>query len=410
MPLSKEVAMPATPPVAMGETAIAAIKQYFAKAIGYEKAVLKDKDPEDLHQMRVNMRRLRTALQVFAPAIALPPAAQEAAVAKVARRLGALRDLDVTAALLAEQYLPDLPAPEGRCLKKALKSLGKKRQRTYKRVKATLKGDRYRELKKALNAWGNTPSCTVTASLPLETMLPDLTLPLVSQLWLHPGWLIATEMVAGQPRPQAQLEAAVIDRCVTESSPILHSLRKQVKRVRYQLRLVSPHYGDRLKEDLARLQALQETLGSLQDTWVLADFLAQAQPQWETQLPTLKALLMDSRQRAWTQWQALQAHYLDPQHRDALRQVLMAPGESSPQGGSGDAVKAKGSKTRSPKTRRTKTRTAAKGKTRTVASSASDPATDTDQSSEPTNSPSPAQKKTRRTTRRRQAADNPPQE
>jgi CHAD domain-containing protein len=52
MPLSKEIAMPGKLPASMGDTAIAAINRYFSKAIDYEKAVLKDKDPEDLHQMR----------------------------------------------------------------------------------------------------------------------------------------------------------------------------------------------------------------------------------------------------------------------------------------------------------------------------------------------------------------------
>lgn len=339
--------MAAKTPAAMGEIAIAAINKYFTKAVRYEKAVLKDQDPENLHQMRVNMRRLRTALQVFAPAIALPPAAQEPAVAKIARRLGNLRDLDVTADLLTQQYLPDLPQAEGDRLQKALKALAKQRKRTYKRVKVTLTGDRYGELKKALNAWGHTPSCNVTASLPLTTTLPDLTLPLVSHLWLHPGWLIATQVSDGGMQPHPKLEPEVIDRCVTESSPVLHSLRKQVKRVRYQLSLVSEHYGDRLQADLDRLQALQESLGDLQDTWVLADFLSQTIPGWEGELPTLKSLLMDSRQRAWYQWQTLQQHYLQPEHRNALRHILMTPGADAPPPPKASTAKKSATKSRS---------------------------------------------------------------
>ncbi|WP_008309525.1 CHAD domain-containing protein [Leptolyngbya sp. PCC 6406] len=331
--------MSATPIPAMGAIAIEAISGYFEKAIRYEKAVLKDKDPENLHQMRVNMRRLQTALQVFAPAITLPETAQEADVAKITHRLGALRDLDVTTTLLAEQYLPDLPETEGKVLKRVLKNLGKGRQRAYKRVKTTLKGDSYQALKQSFALWSETPVYRITASQPFTTVLPDLVLPLLSQLWLHPGWLVATHRVGNQLQPLESLEPIVIDYWVEDAGLALHSLRKQVKRVRYQLNLLSHHYGDRLQTDLARLQSLQEILGQLQDGWVLGDFLTKSVPQWETTLPTLKALLIDSRHRAWHQWQPLQQYYLDPVHRDALRHILLVPGIEAPVAATSSATK-----------------------------------------------------------------------
>jgi CHAD domain-containing protein len=329
------------------EAAISPINQYFSKATQHEQAVLQDEDPEELHQMRVAMRRLRTALQVFAPAIALPPAAQERQVARVARHLGQLRDLDVITQLLVDQYLPDLPEDEGKILVRALKSLKKQRKRTYKKVKRTLKGDRYQALKAAFTTWGQAPSCRVIAGLPLATVLPDLTLPLVSRLWLHPGWLIATQVETDRFYPHSKLDATVIDRCVKESNGVIHSLRKQVKRVRYQLSLVSQYYGDRLKPDLKRLQSLQEALGQLQDTWVLANFLSRVIPQWETQLPTLRALLSDSRQRAWIPWQTAQGYYLDPEHRSALRQILLSPGSGKTTATSQSSKKARSSSQRS---------------------------------------------------------------
>ena len=43
----------------------------------HEAEALQDQDPEALHQMRIGMRRLRTALTGFAPALELPKAAQE---------------------------------------------------------------------------------------------------------------------------------------------------------------------------------------------------------------------------------------------------------------------------------------------------------------------------------------------
>lgn len=311
----------------LGDLAVQAIDKYLTKAQTYEDGVLKDRDPENLHQMRVNLRRLRTAMQVFAPGIELPKAGREPQVAKVARRLGQLRDLDVIAMTLEEQYLPDLPAAERQQLKPVFKRWRKQRRRSVKQVKKTLQGDRYQALKARLQDWIQAPHCTRTAAQPAEVLLPDLTLPLVSRLWLHPAWLVGTEVTEQLiHQPIANLDAAAIDAAITDHSTTLHSLRKQVKRVRYQLKLVSDAYGDRLDADLERFKQLQEVLGHMQDSLVLADFLESKIPRWETTLPTLKALLANHRHHAWQQWQLLQQHYLLPAQRAALRQILMQPG------------------------------------------------------------------------------------
>lgn len=305
--------------------AVQSVGTYLKKAESYEKAVLKDRDPEDLHQMRVNLRRLRTVMQVFAPSLLLPSAGSDRAVAKVAGKLGKLRDLDVIADTLQDSYLPDLPKPEKTALTPVFKSLQKKRKKRFRQVKGTLKSDRYRAIKVSLRRWIAQPRCNATAAQAIDAVLPDLTLPMVSHLWLHPGWFIDTEYANGQFSPNARLEPDAIDAAVIGHSDVLHSLRKQVKRVRYQLRAVSRFYGDRLSVELTRLAELQEILGHLQDSLVMADFLHQAFADWETQLPTLESRLLLNRRRAWQAWQALQRYYLDPLHRDAIRQQLMQP-------------------------------------------------------------------------------------
>ena len=310
----------------VGALATQAIETYLQKAESYEKPVIKDRDPENLHQMRISLRRLRTVMQVFAPGIFLPKAGSESQVSAISRHLGKLRDLDVIAAVLQEQYLPDLPHIERDILSIVFNYLKKKRKKAYKQTKSTLKSNRYKAFKTSLYQWVLNPDCNQTARLEIDTVLPDLTLPLVSHLWLHPGWLVEVKSMTGKLKPDTHLSADEVDIAVATHSDTLHSLRKQVKRVRYQLRVVSAFYGDRLKEDLANLSDLQDTLGTLQDTLVMKDFLHQAMPKWETKLPTLKALLKDSRHRAWQQWQTLQQHYLTPKHRETLRQLLMHPG------------------------------------------------------------------------------------
>ncbi|NER80582.1 MAG: CHAD domain-containing protein [Leptolyngbya sp. SIO1D8] len=310
----------------VGALATQAMEAYLRKAEGYEKLVIRDRDPEDLHQMRICLRKLRTAMQVFAPGISLPKAGRETQVAAINRKLGKLRDLDVIAAVLRKQYLPDLSHIERKKLKPVFNYLKRKRKQAYKQAKSMLKGSRYKAFKKSLRRWILEPDCNLTARLNIEVVLPDFTLPLVSHLWLHPGWLVEVRNTEGKLQPDTRLSMDEVDAAITHHSEAIHSLRKQVKRVRYQLKMVAVFYGDRLRDDLSKLTTLQDTLGALQDSLVMEEFLHQALPKWKTQLPTLKSLLTDNRHRAWKQWQTQQQYYLETQNRKALRQRLMEPG------------------------------------------------------------------------------------
>jgi len=68
---------------------------------GNEVGVMQGIDPESIHQMRVGMRRLRSALRLFAPWIPFPPALQQE-LSWLGGELGAARDADV----LADSTLP----------------------------------------------------------------------------------------------------------------------------------------------------------------------------------------------------------------------------------------------------------------------------------------------------------------
>jgi len=325
--------------ITLGELAQAAIADYLKHTVVYKKPVLTDADPENLHQMRVGLRRLRTAVQMFDAGLDLPKAGRESRIAALGRKLGRLRDLDVTRLSLCDRYAPDLPAEEHQYLGVVLLHLAKQRHKTFKRVKQLLKGDRYGKFKQALTTWVEKPTYKAIAALPAEQAMPDLVLPLVSQLWLHPGWLVGTKAVntkAGSAKAahsgiqvHSRLSQAAVDTLISDQGAVLHSLRKQVKRVRYQLRLVADLYPRALEDDIQRLSDLQDTLGDLQDSTVLEDFIAAVVPDAKAQMPTLFALLADSRHRAWKQWQSHQQHYLDASQRQRLRLALLHPGDSA---------------------------------------------------------------------------------
>ena len=71
--------------------------------------VLDDRDPEPLHQYRVSLRRLRSLLIQFAPALLLPAKVTPSRIALLARATGATRDLDVLGLRLQHDLLPALP-------------------------------------------------------------------------------------------------------------------------------------------------------------------------------------------------------------------------------------------------------------------------------------------------------------
>ncbi len=315
-----------------GTLAQGAIAKYLKQATSYEAAVLTDTDPEDLHQMRVGLRRLRTALQVFEIGIVLPKAGQEPKVAKIGRRLGQLRDLDVIGDTLRQQYLPHLPEEEQVELLAVINHLAQARQHAFKDVKKLLTSDAYHAMKQALGAWAKKPAYQPLGHCSAAMVIPDVVLPLVSDLWLHPGWWVGAKVTDHGPTVRPRLSMAAADALIAEDGYLLHSLRKQVKRVRYQLRVVAPLYGDALEADLERLSAMQDTLGYLQDSVVLEDFIAQAKPDAHRKMPALRDLLTQSRHQSWRQWQTYQKHYLDSEVRQQLRLTLLQPGKPIEQG------------------------------------------------------------------------------
>ncbi len=313
-------------PTTLGNLAHGAIAKYLAHIAAYTQPVLADNDPENLHQMRVGLRRLRTAVQVFAVGLDLPKAGREPAIAAIGRKLGNLRDLDVIGATLRDRYAPDLPDNEQQSLATVLLHLAHQRHHTLKQVKKLIQGKRYGKLQQSLGDWVAAPTYGAIAPRPAHQVIPDLVLPLVCQLWLHPGWLVGTTTSPSGLVVNTHLNQTDTDALISNQGAMLHSLRKQVKRVRYQLRLVADLYPGTLDGDIDHLSAMQDTLGDLQDSTVLEDFIADVVPDAKVTMPTLFALLADRRHRAWQQWQSHQQHYLDVQQRQRLRLALLHVG------------------------------------------------------------------------------------
>ncbi|MEA5478083.1 CHAD domain-containing protein [Pseudanabaena galeata UHCC 0370] len=139
--------------VLLGDYAHQIIHQNFQKVIDQEKSVVKDKDIEPLHQMRVGMRKLRTAIQVFDNAIALPKEVNNSSIGKIARSLGETRDLDVLQQALIDRYQPLLSKAEESKFDTVIKHIHQKRTQSFQKLQKTLNGDRYQTLKQEIQDW-----------------------------------------------------------------------------------------------------------------------------------------------------------------------------------------------------------------------------------------------------------------
>lgn len=314
----------------LADGAYTAIEKHLKKVLKWESSVKKDEAPEALHQMRVGMRRLRTAVVGFAPALDLPKAISEKNIGRIARSLGKLRDLDVLKEALKNQYQPHLPHKEQKHLDEALDALEKQRQDVFADVKDTLKDERYKSLKQGVKDWLSEPKYRAIAQMPIQQVLPDLLLPEVSRFLLHPGWLVATEIKESEVAVTTDLAPDKVEEELANQGKTLHELRKEAKRLRYQMELFPEFYGESYTAYLTDVKAVQELLGQIQDSVVLQEWLTEVlKSEIHAQLPTLAAELTNNRYQAWQQWQPLQQRYLNPEVRQKLHLTILHPQESA---------------------------------------------------------------------------------
>jgi len=256
---AKELALPRAATIEQGLHAI--LENCLAHIQGNEAGVAEDKHSESLHQMRVGLRRLRSAFKLFEDAISLPPSLQEQ-LAWLGSELGPARDWDV----LSTSTLKLMAAASG-----AEKQLVPLQSKVAKIVRD--------QRKKAADA----------VSSPRYTRL------MLSLFW----WMQAAEWHAEMPAAQIGRLDEPLDtfasrilerghrRIVKRGRHIrdadqheLHRLRIACKRNRYAAEFFQSLYPPkRVRRYVAALAAMQDELGWRNDAAVAAGLLEQAQGQ-----------------------------------------------------------------------------------------------------------------------------------
>ncbi|EFA69381.1 CHAD domain-containing protein [Cylindrospermopsis raciborskii] len=303
----------------LGYLAHQALTKIAEKILEYEKSVKKDKDPIALHQMRVGMRRLRTAVTSFSSFLDLPSSVNDQSIGKIARTLGKLRDLDVLKEILERDYEPYLSPHQQSSLERAFSAISQERESVCLSVQKIFKSELYKSFKQDLLEWLKNPIYNPLAQLQIQQAVPELLLPQISRFLLHPGWIIGTKTLDTAGITSIKWTSEELEKSLQIQGETLHDLRKQAKRVRYQIDLFDDLYQQSFTQQLGQIKQVQEILGNLQDSMVLNKWLLDIyKSEGESSLTEMMTILATNRYQLWQQWQPLQMEFLKTETRKNL--------------------------------------------------------------------------------------------
>ncbi|MEX1169666.1 MAG: CHAD domain-containing protein [Chloroflexota bacterium] len=224
---------------------------HLARMIVREAGVRSGHDLEDVHAMRVATRRQRAAWRVFGGAFRPGRTRRyRNGLRDVAARLGAVRDLDVLLEA-ADAYRADLPVTEQRALEPLLADWRTHRDDARVLLVRELDSDGYRRWLDDYRDFVRTEGAMVLPVGPTQPhRIRDTT---ASRIWT------AYEHVRGY---ESSLRWADVE--------TLHELRIAGKWLRYTLEFVREALGDDSAPLIAKVTALQDHLGLLNDADVAA--------------------------------------------------------------------------------------------------------------------------------------------
>jgi len=247
-----KAALTAARALTVREAASRIVARQVRELLRWEKAAGSGDDPEAVHQMRVQVRRLRAALALFSSVIRPPKRAGRARLRWLARALGRVRDLDVVTALLEEGHLPHLEGVEAARLEDLLAALKERRWRAQRKLTARLERGRYARMERALRDFARRPRFVSRGGE--EAMaarhLTEVIHREARRLAMRPG------MTERRPAPAE-----------------LHALRIDIKRLRYVLEFHAETCGIAFDEERRLTRLLQDCLGAIHDHDLLLAWL-----------------------------------------------------------------------------------------------------------------------------------------
>lgn len=220
----------------------------FIKLLEVEDGARTGEDIEDVHKMRVSIRKMRSAfrlLDVYYKPKAVKPFIDE--LRQVMQALGAVRDLDVMIHNL-EDFQSTLDASRLEAMKEVIDSLDLRRADARKELNHALDRKSYRRFVKSFIKFLTTSEM---GAKPVDTkgVTPyQLRHILPTMIYEHLSAARAYEMVL-----------------TTADAETLHALRIEFKRLRYIVSLFDGVLGSQIQDFVEELKIVQDHLGHLND-------------------------------------------------------------------------------------------------------------------------------------------------
>ncbi|MBF0124926.1 MAG: CHAD domain-containing protein [Magnetococcales bacterium] len=237
---------------------ISILQQNFNELLKWEPVAQAGEDIEGVHQLRVILRRMRSAVIVFRKAI--PRQATDTIGGEMrwaANELGAARDLDVFIDEGLKAMAGRIPLAAGETKMREL--AWQHRQAAYQQVRAMIGSDRLHQFKESLPRW--------LEERPWRQMMPDdkASLQLRQNIKIY-----ATRVLNSHLSHVLQTGEQLEKKSVEE----LHMLRIECKKLRYATEFFSSFYGrDGMGAFVSALRNLQATLGIMNDVSVMHHLL-----------------------------------------------------------------------------------------------------------------------------------------
>jgi triphosphatase len=221
--------------------------------------VRSDAEPEPVHQSRVAVRRLRSALAIFRRATPDGPfAALATELKELATKLGAARDWDVF--LGGTGQAVRLAFSDDKRVASLLAAASRKRAAAYATLETYLRGDSWHALSLRLALL---PTSRPWQETPDAAQLERLAAP-------------AADFAATALRRQRKRVLAAGDDFAALAPPARHEVRKQAKKLRYSSEFFAPLFGGKaVRRFVERLVDVQEALGALNDGSVASVLMAE---------------------------------------------------------------------------------------------------------------------------------------
>ncbi|MFP1631174.1 CHAD domain-containing protein [Zhengella sp. ZM62] len=278
-----------------GEAARSVLRECAAQISANAAAILSSDDPEGPHQLRIGLRRLRSALSIFGKVVDGEAREVLASEAKwLGREAGKVRDVDVILSEMVEPLARARPDDEGAAALAQSVQASASGLRTSFRT--TISGPRASAFLRDLQVW-------------VETA-PWMTADDTGQAkWRGVPARDLAGMVLDKRWKKTRAHARKIGRLTLEQR---HELRKELKKLRYAVEFLAPiHAQKKVAPFLAHLKSLQDVFGALNDTrmaetWFAGDPAgADADPAVQRAIGRLLGAKAMEAETAWSHARAL---------------------------------------------------------------------------------------------------------